>query len=313
MVSVWRVREVECVLLRLLRGSIEPGREDRFVATVRTGVLRKLAPATGLLSLVVGRRVEGDRERFLIGSSWLGLRDLHDAIGEDVGEAGATHAWQFDGIAAVERIDHLDLLEPVDPGVLDAPSAVIRLIEARLRLGREEAFYAFMRERHAQLLRTRLLLGFQIGRQAEDGRERVAAISSWAESSALERIVEAGRRSTAMFAALDEYLEDVRIEEFEAVQPHLPLELHHRGARRVLVAEFVTPASAAAARDMLEQSFPESRQAGIVVAPLGSTDYALPAGRLLLVCRLALTNAAPAERQIAGLGGRLLHAAADIG
>jgi len=244
-------------------------------------------------------------DRFLLASTWTD----EDSIARTVGARPIERPSSVDvlaGVAVIEHVQHYDLLEPVHRGILDAPGAVLRETTATVRPGRLDALLAWMRGKDREINASRIVLGWMIGHRQSDGGEVVAAVSAWASRLQIEAIAEAGRPADGpLFAALDEFVTDISVGTYQAIELRLPAALADVGGRRLIAARFAAAAAADQARQALEDRFASAREAGVYVARLGGSSA--HEEQLVLVARVTLADHANAQRLIFDLGGQVLY------
>jgi hypothetical protein len=214
-------------------------------------------------------------------------------------------------VARVERVDHYELIPPIDRGVLDAPGAIVRVLDARVRGRQGPAFAQFVRSKHDELLATRLMLGFQFGRRIDPSGEHVTGVSSWSDSLTRAQAADPGWTGGPLFSVLPRFLEEMVVEEYEAIPFDLPQHLHHRGGRRILGARFLDEAGARTAVTAIRDQVRDADEPGLFVDTAGSTGQDGGDPGTLLVVRVMLRSAARVERIIRDTGGDLLPASGE--
>ena len=260
----------------------------------------------GLLSYMPGyRRVERS-DHFIMASTWLDEASVVEAVGKQPIERPSS-AGVMAGVAEFEEVVHYDLLEPIHRGLLDAPGAVLRSIEATVAPGRLDDLLRLVRDIDRELHVLRMVLGYAIGVRTVDGVQRVHSVAAWASPLQIEELAEEGRAGKTMFAALDELISDVTIVQYQAIELKLPEELADTGGRRIIAARFPTRAAAGRATAAIEMGFPSAGEAGVFVARLGGTTG--KGEQHVLVARMTLSDTFGAERLIADLGGQVLYEA----
>lgn len=278
------------------------GREADFIDICRRQT-RTGARSPGLLSFMAGyQRVDGS-DRFVLTSSWQSEED-------ELRVAGATDrpksAEVMSGVATIDSVDHFELREPVFEGILDAPGAVLRIAGARLLPGKREALFSELMSRRRQL-RQEMILAWAIGERDLNGASELIAISAWPSPLVIEALAEPGRHGSPLFAAFDEFVTDPTLESYQAIELQLPESLADLGTLRVLAARFGSRSAAESAQSALK-AVESTAGSPISVAPLGSPGRAAIDGQHVLVARVAMLDAARAERLIADYGGEVILA-----
>jgi heme-degrading monooxygenase HmoA len=300
--------------MRVLRGRVFDGREPDFVELSRRQVAGG-ARAPGLLAFMAGyrrsRRTErtGTAERFLMVSTW-----EDEAAAQAVTGATAESATQsLAGIVEVESVGGYELIPPVFTGILDAPGAVIRLSEARLRPGGRDELLRWLHAKEREVRSQRWLMGWAMGERREpDGAQVLISASAWASPLMIEQFGEPGRApGLALFSELDDLVTDFHVERYQAIEMALPATLADVGGRRVIAARFDSEEDALSARATLAESVVSASEAGISVARL-SADVEGDTEPRILVARVSMADYPVAERMIADLGGQVILAHDDL-
>jgi quinol monooxygenase YgiN len=295
------------MLLRIVRGRVLEGRENSFVELSRRQVAEG-ARSPGLLTFMGGYRRVGGTDEFVLISTWESEEAARQTAG---GERSPRAAQILEGTAVIERVESYTLRPPVFRGILDAPGAVIRVSEARIRPGKRDALYSWLEQQDRTMRTTRLLLGWALGEREVDGEYLVAAVSAWPSPLMIEALAEPGRQDRSLFAAVDEFVEDITLVQYQALELELPTQLADVGSRRVVAARFDSETDAQKARDALSSNAESANEAGISVARLAS-DLRPPEERAdhhVLVARVSLADYPQAERLIADHGGQVILAA----
>jgi quinol monooxygenase YgiN len=296
------------MLLRIVRGRVHDGRTSAFVDVCRQQVAEG-ARTPGLITFMGGYRRIGGGEEFVLVSAWESERAAASATG---GRDSPRIAANLKDVATIESIERYQLRPPVFRGILDAPGAVIRVIHATVRPGKREALYAWLEQQDREIKTTRLLLGWALGERLVDGGYQVSAVSAWPSPLVIESLAEPGRAGMTLFAAVDEFIADPQLVQYQAIELQLPLGLADVGSRRVLAARFDSESAANGARDALTASAESASEAGISIARLASdTGLAVAPGtdRHVLVARISLADYPQAERMITDHGGQIILAA----
>jgi hypothetical protein len=289
------------MLLRVVRGTVEEGREADFVATCRQQVADR-GRAEGLLAHFAGYRRRKGIDRFFLASTWASPEDADRTAGDD---AHPLAARVFAGLARVDVIERYNLLEPVFEGILDAPGGVIRVATGWVVPGRREEMLAWMAGRR-RFSSQNLMLGWAVGERRVDGREEFMAISAWPSPLVIEALVEPGREGMPLKAAIDRFAQTAAVERYQAICLDLPEGMADREARRVIAARFLGQTQADLTAGDLRSALPSARDDPIEVAPLGVPGSAPDPRRFVLVARVAPSDYARAERLIADHGGEVI-------
>jgi quinol monooxygenase YgiN len=296
------------MLLRIVRGRVHDGRTSAFVDVCRQQVAGG-ARSPGLITFMGGYRRVGGGEEFALMSAWESERAAASATG---GSESPRVAANLKDVATIETVEVYQLHPPVFRGILDAPGAVIRVIQATVKPGKRDALYAWLDQKEREIKTTRLLLGWALGERLVKGEYQVSAVSAWPSPLVIESLAEPGRAGMTLFAAVDEFITDLRLSQYQAIELQLPLGLADVGLRRVLAARFDSESAANVARDALTSTAESASEAGISIARLASDiGLAVAPGtdRHVLVARISLADYPQAERMITDHGGQIILAA----
>lgn len=288
--------------LRLFRGRVTPGREEDFIALLRSGVERE-APAPGLLGFMAGyRRVDGGTEKFLLASAWESEADLRRSVGDDpLGHPNTVD--KMAGVAEAEAIDHYNLVLPRPIGLLDAPGAVIRATHCYVRPGQLEPLKGWLARKGRQIDQANAMIATMFGWREGDGRIEGVGVSAWPSPLQYEAIADAGLADTILFHEMDDYVTDFEVEIYQAIELRLSPRLQELGLRRLIVARFASPESADQARQRLADT---TEDADVSVASMGGGSES---HSQVFVARVELAQHAQAERLIADHGGQIVYEA----
>ena len=293
-------------LLRVVRGRVLPGKEADFIERCREQVA-KGARAPGLLAFMCGyRRVEG-RDQFVLISTWASAQD----VARTAGSAGQSRASQtLADVAEVESIDHYDLLKPIAEGILDAPGGVLRLTTANIRPNKHDDLFRWLHERRRAFRAEQLMLGWAIGERTAGSQQQAIAASAWASPLVIEALADPGRAGKSLFAAVDEFVTDTVVEQFQAIELRLPEGLADLSSRRLIAARFASRESAGVAQQALAENLESTSETPISLAPMGSPGSA-PDQAHLLVARVSMADYGPAERIIVDHEGEIVLATTE--
>jgi hypothetical protein len=295
------------MLLRVIRGRVLPGRSHDFVEVCRQQVAEG-ARSVGLLTFMGGYRRVGGVDEFVLASSWESEEAATSVTGDDTNLRAALN---LRDVATIESVERSELHAPIFRGILDAPGAVIRVIEAKLRPGMHDALFSWLDQKEREIRATRLVLGWIIGDRVVDGEQRIVSIAAWPSPLMIEALTETGREGQPIFAALDEFVSDVSIAQYQSIEVELPSRLADVGSRRILAARFDSESAANDARETLTEAAATANEAGVSVARLAS-DRASGDDSLdshVLVARVSLAEYPLAERMIGDAGGQIILAA----
>src|SRR4051794_30684155 len=334
------------MLLRLIRGNVAAGREADFVAMCRQQAIDR-ARAQGLVSFFTGYQPAAGHDKFVMAAVWDSEADAVQA-GGDAHQPAIVAI--FDGVATVESFDVYDIIEPAFRGVVDAPGGVVRVTTARVSSGglKELLHWLVAQPRGRASTTQRLLLGWALAqRQLGDSEEiEVVAVTAWPSPLVIEAVAEPGRTGATLYADIDRFTDDVRVEQYRAVALELPDALSDVGSRRVIAARFDSGAAAdagqsrAAAWELLaalpvvasrrviaarsdsgaaadaaaaglHAALGSPQEANISVAPLGAPGAPADALSFIVVARVSISEYARAERLIAQLSGEVILSQPD--
>jgi hypothetical protein len=300
------------MLLRVIRGVVDAGREADFVAACRQQVADG-ARAPGLAAFFPGYRRVAGADRFLLASTWDTEEDAVRVAG-DVRQSRASEV--LAGIASIESIDVYSVLEPAFRGIVDAPGGVIRVTTARVPNERRPQMSDFLNGRSRDRERSveRLVLGWCLAeRTIDDEATEVIAVSAWPSPLVIEAVSEAGRSGAPLTSDVDSFASGARVEQFRAVSLELPDELSDVGSRRLIAARFATRETAEGAAGALGEAFPSARDTEMSVAPLGKPGTAADDRSFVLVARVSSREYASAERLIGDHGGDVILSQTETG
>lgn len=293
------------MLLRLFRGRVLPGREDDFVALTRRQVAED-GRAPGLVAFMAGYRRVDRSDRFVLVSTWESEVDMVRAVGErPIDRPRSVDI--LAGIAQMERVDQFDVRPPAYIGILDAPGAVVRVTEAVIKPGRQDDLFAWLKQKDREINASKMVLGWTIGTRVDGDVERVIAVTAWPSPLMIEALADDAREGRTLFAAVDEFITDARVEQYQAIELRVPERIQHAGGRRLIAARFPSGADAEKARSILSTRFVTAREAGVSVARLANAGRG--AHQQVLVARVTHGEYLPAERLIADLGGQVIYEA----
>jgi len=299
------------MLLRLIRGNVAAGREADFVAMCRQQAIDR-ARAQGLVSFFTGYQPAAGHDKFVMAAVWDSEADAVQA-GGDAHQPAIVAI--FDGVATVESFDVYDIIEPAFRGVVDAPGGVVRVTTARVSSGglKELLHWLVAQPRGRASTTQRLLLGWALAqRQLGDSEEiEVVAVTAWPSPLVIEAVAEPGRTGATLYADIDRFTDDVRVEQYRVVALELPDALSDVGSRRVIAARFDSGAAADAAAAGLHAALGSPQEANISVAPLGAPGAPADALSFIVVARVSISEYARAERLIAQLSGEVILSQPD--
>jgi len=299
------------MLLRLIRGNVAAGREADFVAMCRQQAIDR-ARAQGLVSFFTGYQPAAGHDKFVMAAVWDSEADAVQA-GGDAHQPAIVAI--FDGVATVESFDVYDIIEPAFRGVVDAPGGVVRVTTARVSSGglKELLHWLVAQPRGRASTTQRLLLGWALAqRQLGDSEEiEVVAVTAWPSPLVIEAVAEPGRTGATLYADIDRFTDDVRVEQYRAVALELPDALSDVGSRRVIAARFDSGGAADAAAAGLHAALGSPQEANISVAPLGAPGAPADALSFIVVARVSISEYARAERLIAQLSGEVILSQPD--
>ena len=296
------------MLLRVIRGTVSEGRENDFVAVCRQQVA-DLGRAPGLTAFISGyRRVDGV-DRFILASTWTSDEQAIHAAGSIDSPIAAQ---RLAGVATVETVDVYEVIEPSFKGIVDAPGGVVRFTTGRVVVANRTRMLSWLQNPRRDRAKDiqHLMLGWAVGERATpDGQAvEVVAVSAWPSPLVIEAIADPGRAGAPLYAEIDEFASDFRVEVYRAIGLELPDEMSDIGTRRVIAARFRAHDAADAAARALSAAVARPREAQISVAPLGAPGEAASDGSYVLVARVAINEYSAAERLISDKGGEVILA-----
>lgn len=296
------------MLLRVIRGTVNAGRENDFAAVCRDQVA-DLGRSPGLLAFISGyRRVDGF-DQFIVASSWESEEQARHALGE---VASPIANDLLAGVAEVDKVDVYEVIGPAFRGIVDAPGGVVRFTSGSVATDNRARMLAWLnnppRDRAKDI--QHLMLGWAIGQRAGPKADsiEVVAVSAWPSPLVIEAIADPGRTGAPLYAEIDDFAADFHVEVYRAIGLELPDAMSDLGSRRVLAARFRARDAADAAANALSSAVTRPREAQISVAPLGAPGEATNDGSYVLVARVAINEYAGAERLISDNGGEVILA-----
>jgi len=212
------------------------------------------------------------------------------------------------GVAEVEDVKVYDGIEPAFRGLVDAPGGIVRVSTGTLKPGRRADLTSWLEANGRSVQRVQLVLGYAMGERIIDGRHEMVAISAWPSPLVIEALSEPGGSGGPLFAGAQEFVDDITVEQYQAIGLDLPSRLFDRGARRVLAARFAAREQADAAAAALAGSLSSIADVPASVAPLGAPGTAAEVRSWILVVRVSLADYPRAERLIADHGGEVILA-----
>jgi hypothetical protein len=254
-----------------------------------------------------GFRRVGHDDEFLLASTWESSAAAAPVVGAD--DTQPYVATNLRDIAVVDHLDRYTVHPPVFRGILDAPGAVIRVIRAVIREGRRDDLYRWLFNKEREIRGQRMVLGWAMGDRPVDGRYDVIAISAWPSPLTIEAVAEPGRTGTAIFAAVEEFVTDITLEQYQSLELDLPQRLSDVASRRVLVARFGSASAANQARDALADTAKSAAEAGISVARAASAGGINDDDSHVVVARVSHAEWLDVERVIVDYDGQIIHAA----
>ena len=220
------------MILRVIRGRVTAGRETDFVVACRQTVVDR-GNAPGLVSFFPGyRRVDG-AERFILVAMWESSELAEASAGSP---ESPTARSVLAGVAEVEDVKVYDGIEPAFRGLVDAPGGIVRVSTGTLKPGRRADLTSWLEANGRSVQRVQLVLGYAMGERIIDGRHEMVAISAWPSPLVIEALSEPGGSGGPLFAGAQEFVDDITVEQYQAIGLDLPSRLFDRGARRVLAA-----------------------------------------------------------------------------
>lgn len=292
-------------LLRVVRGRILDGKRPEFMDVCRSQVAGG-ARSVGLLSFMGGFRRVDEGNDFILASTWESDAAAAPVVGAD--DAHPNVASNLRDIAVVDHLDRYTVRPPVFRGILDAPGAVIRVVHATIREGRRDDLYRWLYQKEREIRGRRMVLGWAMGDRPTDGRHEVIGITAWPSPLTIEAVAEPGRTGTAIFAAVEEFVTDITLQQYQSLELDLPHRLSNVAGRRVLVARFGSESAANQARDALADTAKSAAESGISVARAASAGLE-EGDSHLIVARVSHAEWLDVERVIVDNDGQIIHAA----
>jgi heme-degrading monooxygenase HmoA len=297
------------MLLRVVRGSVAPGREADFVAICRREVVAG-ARAPGLVGLFPGYRRVGGTDRFVLASTW----ESEDDARRTAGTARSTRAsTTLADVATIDSVDEFEVGGPAFAGIVDAPGGIVRVTSAFIRPGRRGDLYAWLAAQGRATQSQRLLLGWAIGERDVDDRRQVVSVSVWPSPLVIEALADPGRTGTTLFASLDEFVTEAVVEQYQAIALDLPSEVADVTARRMVAARFAARHAADEASRRLTAAIASSAEMPHSVAPLGVPGASSDVPSWIMVARVSAGDYAAAERLISDSDGEIILTSREPG
>lgn len=172
------------MILRLFRSGVPVGAEAAHVARLRDHVIPRLRVTPGLVAWTHGFRTTPAALQALTMSCW----SEYDAIlAATKGDADRpVHDIPIDDIVEDVEIDHYELVEPFDSGIVDLDGAVIGMVRASVQPRSEALAQEMVRN-----IRPRVLdagaMALEFGRRVSGNHTEIVMVAVWPERIALAR------------------------------------------------------------------------------------------------------------------------------
>ena len=171
------------MILRLLTAQVADGQDGEVLRRLRSEVVPSMAGLPGLRALTHGFRHEGSTTRHLALSAW----DDFDAILRLAGSldrpvAGAP----LEELLHHVRIDHFELIEPLDAGVVDLDGPVISLVRGALAPNSDAQAIDMIRNTREEVTAAGVL-ALHLGRRIHERRTEIVVLAVWRDRSSLRR------------------------------------------------------------------------------------------------------------------------------
>jgi heme-degrading monooxygenase HmoA len=178
---------------------------------------RRLLDGPGNAATFVGRRSDGDAERYALVTAWHGFEAMRAAIGPDVLQAPllepVAHLLRD---VTVEHFERMDVPEIGHGGV----AGVLRIYSGSIAHRNAESFYAFTRDHGwTDIGRSDGLVAGLIGRRMESDVDFVAIVTAWRSREALIEDFPGAEDRPLRMPPDEDVVAQLRIEHFDVQLP----------------------------------------------------------------------------------------------
>lgn len=164
------------MILRVYRGRVIPGHEDRLVRFVREQAIAEALAIPGLLSFQPAIREEPDGTALVIVSTWDAFGSLL-ATGRDLGSPLAMP--RAGGLVTDGWAEHFEVVTGDARGI-PVRGATLRILRGRLTPNAEAPYFDRLRAIGEPFLDRPDLLAFHVGRRTEGRYSEIVGVSLWA-------------------------------------------------------------------------------------------------------------------------------------
>lgn len=170
------------MILRIFRGQVLSGSEDRLVQFVRNVAIRDALGTQGMLSFQPAVRETGTGLELLIASTWTDFEALTNT-GHEL--ASPVAAPPLASLVSRGSAEHYELVIGGARGI-PVRDATLRVISSRVKPNFESLYFEQLRRETAALIDDDRLVTVQVGRRTSDGWDDVVSVIGWANEPILE-------------------------------------------------------------------------------------------------------------------------------
>jgi hypothetical protein len=203
------------VILRLFRSGVPIGAEAAHVQRLRERIVPRLRTTPGLLAWTHGFRFSAGRLQAMTLTCWADFDSILAATGNDA--SAAVHDIPIDDIVEDVHVDHFELTQPFDPGIVELDGAVIGMITATTTTRTEAVVHEMVRD-----IRPRVFdagaVALQLGRRVTGKHTEIVILAVWPDRTAMDRWARS-RPEGAVDPAFLANLESWSFETFDCISP----------------------------------------------------------------------------------------------
>jgi heme-degrading monooxygenase HmoA len=216
------MRGTSAVILRLFRSGVPTGAEAAHVQRLRERIIPRLRETPGLLAWTHGFRYASSGLQALTLSCWADYDAILAATRND--PSAAVHDVPIDDIVSDVRIDHYELAQPFDAGIVELDGAVIGMITATTTPRTEAVVQEMVRNVRPRVFDAGAV-ALQLGRRVTGKQTEIVILAVWTSRLAMDRWA----RSRPEGAVDPAFLANLEAWSFETFDCLSPGDLAHRG------------------------------------------------------------------------------------
>ncbi len=176
------------MILRVVRGHVLPGAEGELLRRLRTEAAPDLVTVPSLRSMTWGFRHEPGGLAHLALSTWTDLSSIVDRAG---GLDRPVVRTPLEDVVRGVRIEHFELVEPSDAGIIALDGPVISVLEAEVAPNADASAIGVVRTSRERL-RDAGVVAVYLGRRLNLGRTQLVALAVWHDRTSLHRFAQDG-------------------------------------------------------------------------------------------------------------------------